>query len=138
MRKVMVFGTFDGLHAGHRAFLREASHHGDYLIVVVAPNHVAEHLKGKKPVSDIADRLEELRSEDGVSEVVVGDSELGTWEVIQLYHPDVIALGYDQKELLKSLESHLETARRRPEIVIMSAHEPDKYHSNIIRNGEKV
>lgn len=34
--RVMVFGVFDGLHPGHRAFLRQARKKGDKLIVVVA------------------------------------------------------------------------------------------------------
>ena len=36
MKKVMVFGTFDGLHEGHLDFFRQAREYGDYLIVAVA------------------------------------------------------------------------------------------------------
>src|SRR3989338_6946874 len=56
MRKVMVFGAFDGIHAGHRAFFNEARHHGDYLMAVVAQNHIIEHLKGHLPEIDITRR----------------------------------------------------------------------------------
>ena len=35
MKKVLVFGTFDGLHEGHKDFLRQAKQYGDHLTVVV-------------------------------------------------------------------------------------------------------
>ena len=34
MAKVMVFGTFDGVHPGHENFFEQAKQHGDYLIAV--------------------------------------------------------------------------------------------------------
>ncbi len=131
MRKVMVFGTFDGLHEGHRAFLREARDHGDYLVAVVTPDHAVKSLKGREPRLDIHRRMEELRHED-VDEVILGDADLNTWEVIDSRKPDVIALGYDQTDLKNVLEEHLERQRRRPEIVVLSAYKADKYHSSLL------
>ena len=36
MKKVMCFGTFDGVHKGHEYYLHEARKLGDYIVVVVA------------------------------------------------------------------------------------------------------
>jgi cytidyltransferase-like protein len=132
MIKVMVFGTFDGIHEGHRAFFREARSRGDYLIAVLAPDAIVERLKGKRPLLNISRRLEELAKEDGVDEVVVGDAELGTWGVVKKYRPEVIALGYDQTALRENLEAHLKDFDWRPEIMVMRAYEPQKYKSSLI------
>jgi len=134
MKRVMVFGVFDGVHEGHRAFLREAKTQGEYLIVVVAQDAVVEMLKGHRPKWNILDRVEHLRKEDGVDEVVAGDGDLGEWFVLETYKPDVIALGYDQDALKSELEKYLETKDWQPELKVMQSFEPNKYKSGLL-NG---
>ncbi len=126
MKKVMVFGTFDGLHEGHRAFLEEARAEGDYLIAVVAQDHIVERLKGHLPKLNLASRFEALNKEDGVDEVVAGDTHLGVWEVVKNYKPDVIAVGYDQNALKEDLKNHLDELGYKPEIKVMRAYEENK------------
>jgi cytidyltransferase-like protein len=133
MVKVMVFGTFDGIHEGHRAMFKEAKKHGDYLIAVVAQNHIVQHLKGYLPKLDLAERIAHLEAEDGVDEVVIGDAKLGTWEVVKKYRPDVIACGYDQNDLKKDLEANLPKLGYNPRVVLLSAYEPNVYHSRFAR-----
>ena len=128
----MVFGTFDGVHEGHRAFFAEAKSLGDYLVAVVAPDHIVEHLKGHLPKIDIGWRLERLKEEDNVDEVVMGDDELGTWDVVKKHRPAIVALGYDQTLLKKDLESALKDFDWHPEIKVMSAHEPNTYHNSLM------
>lgn len=128
MIKVMVFGVFDGLHEGHRAMLKEAKTYGDYLIAAVAQNHIVQHLKGHLPKIDIGERIAHLEAEDGIDEVVIGDAELGTWEVVKKYKPDVIALGYDQQLLKENLERNMNKLDYTPEIKIMKSYEPNLYH----------
>ncbi len=132
MKKVMVFGTFDGVHEGHRAFFREAKSHGDHLIAVLAQDAVVERLKGRRPMLNITARVLELQKEDGVDEVVAGDMEIGTWGVIKKYRPDVIALGYDQTALKENLMAHLRDFDWGPEVVVMQAYEPQKYKSSLL------
>ncbi len=132
MRKVMVFGTFDGIHAGHRAFLREAKNQGDYLIAVVAPDHAATHLKGKRPSLDENSRMEELRREAGVDEVVLGDAELDTWEVLSVHKPQIIALGYDQAALKTALEANSARTGEHFKLAVMRPYEPHKYHTSLL------
>lgn len=132
MRKVMVFGVFDGIHEGHRMFLREAKKQGDYLIAVMAPDHIVEHLKGKRPKINLSERIEHLKKEDLVDEVVIGDPVLSTWEVVKKYKPDIVACGYDQKALKEDLERNLKRLGVKPEIKVMKSYEPNIYHSTIL------
>ena len=124
MKKVMIFGTFDGLHSGHRAMLEEAKSLGDYLIAAVAQDHVVEHLKGHLPERNLAVRFLHLAEVDGVDKVIIGDAEISTWNTVKRYQPDIIAIGHDQNALLKDLKSSLEKLGYRPEIKILKYHEP--------------
>lgn len=126
MKKVMVFGVFDGIHDGHRDFFKQAKTLGDYLVAVVAHDHIAEHLKGKLPQKNLAERFEHLQNEDGVNEVVEGDRELSGWNVVKEHKPDVIALGYDQTILKKDLEKNLNKLGLNPEIITLKAYEPNE------------
>ena len=134
MTTVMVFGVFDGVHEGHRAFLEEARHYGDRVIAVVTQDHIVASLKGRAAKSSVNARADELRAEDHVDEVVMGDTELGTWDIVVTHKPDVIALGYDQTELKKALEAHLENFHWPLEIKVMRPHRPDMYHTSALNN----
>ena len=50
MGKVLVFGTFDRLNAGHVAFLERARQFGDELSVLVVEDAFVTKYKGKPPV----------------------------------------------------------------------------------------
>ena len=133
MKRVLVFGVFDGIHNGHRSFLREAGGKGDYLIAVVARNEVVELLKNKEPLKNLAQRMTELESESIVDLVVPGDVKIGSWAVIEKYKPDVVALGYDQVALKTALEEFFREAARKVDIAVMKPHQPERYHSSIIQ-----
>lgn len=132
MRKVMVFGVFDGIHEGHRMLFRQAKKEGDYLIAVATPDHIVQHLKGHLPKFNIAERLAHLEEADGVDEVVIGDKELGTWEIVKKYQPEVIALGYDQEALKLNLEANYAKLGCKPAVKVMQSYEPNQYHSSIL------
>jgi cytidyltransferase-like protein len=118
-KKVMVFGVFDGLHNGHRAFLKEAKSYGDYLIVVLPPDHLVKELKGRPPKSPIAQRFEHLRKADHVDAVIVGDAQLDSWQVLENHRPQVIALGYDQQKIKDDLARYFKDKDWQPEIKVI-------------------
>ena len=128
----MVFGVFDGVHEGHRHFFREAKKLGDYLIAVVAADEVAKALKRKSPKKDISERIAEIEQEIEVDEVLVGDEEMGSWEIIKRIRPHVVAVGYDQKEMKRDLENSIDNFNWFIEIETISAHKPEKYHSSLL------
>jgi len=135
MKKVMVFGVFDGLHDGHREFLKQARKLGDYLVIVLARDQAVEQLKGRTPRMDLAERFALLTEEDGVDQVMIGDEKHGTWEVVKAERPDIVALGYDQHALKADLERHLKSVDPKPEVVVLDAHRPDELHSSLLDNG---
>lgn len=133
MTKVMVFGVFDGLHNGHKAMLQQAKSLGDYLVAVVAQDHIVKHIKGHLPSVNMEERIGHLLSADRVDKVIAGDMELGVWEVVKQEEPDIIAVGYDQTLLRLDLEKHFRDFKKVPEIRILDAYEPNEYHSSMLK-----
>ncbi|MAF79725.1 FAD synthase [bacterium] len=132
MKKVLVFGVFDGVHDGHLSFLKQARECGDYLIVAVAQDEVIQALKGRGPLKELKIRKQEVKDTKFVDEVIDGDTDLGSWGVIGKVKPNVIALGYDQEGLRGVLERALKEKGLDIEIVVMGGYRPDKLHSSIL------
>ncbi|MEK7084029.1 MAG: adenylyltransferase/cytidyltransferase family protein, partial [Patescibacteria group bacterium] len=49
MARVLVFGTFDGIHTGHLYFLTQAKKKGRVLTVVIARDETVKQLKQRSP-----------------------------------------------------------------------------------------
>ena len=128
MKKVLVFGTFDIIHAGHRHFLIEARTYGDQLVAVIARDKTAQEVKGRLPRHTELDRTRALKDSGLVDEVVLGG--LGDkYSVIKEIAPDVIALGYDQQAFVDNLAARIgETIT----VVRLHAFEPDKYKTSLL------
>ena len=134
MKKVLVFGVFDGIHDGHRSFLREAKGMGDWLVAAVARDETTVSLKNRKAQRNLAERMAALEGEGFADEVVAGDRDLGSWAIIEKHKPDVVVLGYDQEALKKAFEEFLKQTAQKIEVAVMMPHKPDKYHTSIIIN----
>jgi len=136
MKKVMVFGVFDGLHDGHREFLRSARREGDFLVAVVTPDHIVYDLKGYLPEQHAGDRAEHLHREGLADQVVMGDGEMSSWHVVRAHRPDVVALGYDQHELGRELELFLAGLGWQTEFRVMPAHRPEVFQSRLLKKAK--
>lgn len=108
MKRVLVFGVFDGLHEGHQHILNEARRYGDYLIVALALDETVRSLKKKDPFYTFEDRKKHLLSHDSVDEVIAGDQTLLSWHSLKDANPDVVAIGWDQDKLKDALREHLD------------------------------
>lgn len=95
MKRVMVFGAFDGLHPGHVDFFRQAKEHGDYLIVSVGTDKNVEKIKGRVPHFNQTERMSLIGACKIVDQTVLG-AEHDFYAGIKKLIPDVICLGYDQ------------------------------------------
>ena len=103
---VLASGVFDLIHLGHVKFLAEAKKaggRGAQLIVVVARDSTVEKTKGRKPIMPEDQRCSLVESLKVVDRAVLGYENLDIGEVIKNVKPDVIALGYDQEDIMKQV-----------------------------------
>mgnify|MGYP001567774805 CR=1 FL=1 len=132
MSTALVFGVFDGLHAGHNFLFNTARKYGDKLKVVLTPDEVVFLLKGHAPKFNFEERLKHLKSVDGIDEIIKGDLTLSSWAILDRVKPDVIVLGYDQQTLQEDLLSHIQEKGLNIKIYIAAPFEPEKYHSSLL------
>lgn len=126
MTTALVFGVFDRLHEGHKHFLTQALQKCDKLIVVVAQSEIVEILKKRKPKQSLEERMNAIETYDMRIQPVPGDSVLGSWEVLRMYRPNLILLGYDQKGIAEEL------AKQNVQFEFLIAHMPEKYKSSLL------
>jgi D-beta-D-heptose 7-phosphate kinase/D-beta-D-heptose 1-phosphate adenosyltransferase len=122
--KSIVFtnGCFDLLHLGHVSLLREASRHGDMLVLAVNSDDSVRRLKGEgRPLVPEADRAALLAALDCVDAVVLFDEDTPL-ETIEVVRPDVLVKGQDYlphevvgRELVESYGGRLELVPLLPE-----------------------
>lgn len=137
MKKVIVFGTFDIFHEGHRNFLRQAKEHGDFLRAVVARDVTVAKVKGRAPENDEYSRLETVRMSGLVDEAVLGNI-VDKYQIIREFKPDVVCLGYDQDVDFDKLKKVLnESDLSNVEVIKLKSHKPEKYKSSFLRKTFK-
>jgi len=130
MKKIMVFGTFDVLHPGHKWFLKNALEHGDYLIAVVSRDKFIQEWKKRSPVLNEQERINDLKKLGLADKVIPADPEMSTYGVIREYNPDIICLGHDQIELKNDLEKWLSAnPAYKPQIIVLPPWKREKYSS---------
>jgi FAD synthetase len=112
-RKIVIAsGVFDLLHLGHVKFLEEAKHVGGKnakLIVIIARDNTVENLKGRKPIMPENQRKTLVEALKVVDQAVLGFENLDIAEMITKIQPDIIALGYDQENIIQDMEKYLKT-----------------------------
>ncbi len=131
MPKVMIFGTFDGLHKGHIFFIERAMEYGDKLIIVVARDKTVKKLKGRKPKFSEKERVENIKKKKFGAKIVLGQLK-NKYKIIEHYDPDIICLGYDQKFFTENLKEELSKRGLKTEIVRLKAYKPEIYKSSKI------
>ena len=124
MKKVLAFGVFDAIHDGHKNFLEQAKKLGDELVVAVAPDEAVIQIKKHSPKFTLERRIKDVTD-------IAGDTTPGKWQIIKNVSPDIIALGYDQNDLLNTLADFKRTSAKKFEIIKLKPYKPDIMHSSI-------
>ncbi len=133
-KKVLIFGTFDIIHAGHIHMLNEAKKYGNYLIVVVSRDETATQVKGNIPIFEESVRVKNLQELNIADKVRLGNLGEDKYAVIREEDPDVIGLGYDQEAFVDKLKENI-----KPDIQIvrLTAYHPEIYKSSKIKEQMK-
>ena len=100
MEKIVGFtaSTFDLLHAGHVAMLREAKSHCDYLICGLQIDPSVDRSEKNSPVQSIVERYTQLAAIRYVDEIIVYASEKDLTDILELYTIHVRILGDEYKD----------------------------------------
>ena len=99
MKVGITFSTFDLLHAGHVAMLREAKSKCDYLIVGLQSDPTIDRPDTKnKPIQTMFERYLQLKAVEYVNEVVPYQTEKDVIDILQTLPIDVRILGKEYKE----------------------------------------
>jgi len=132
IRVVLAGGVYDVLHIGHLAALTEAKSHGDVLVVVVASDTTIEMLKGRKPIFPDEDRRKLVEGLKPVDKAILGyeDVGMGYEEVLTEVKPDLVAFGYDQENLERSVREIITMRKLKIEMVKLSKFENEKFLSS--------
>lgn len=131
MKTVLVFGTFDVIHPGHKFFLQQAALYGDKLIAIIARDEFVQKTKQKSPVHTEADRMNHIIKSGLVNDACLSDPVTGSYNVVSKFMPNVICFGHDQTRLLNSFKKWLDKERIDVEIVIIDPFKRNRYSSTI-------
>jgi cytidyltransferase-like protein len=134
MKNVLLFGTFDLLHEGHKYIFKQLNELGYNIIICLAQDEVVKRLKTKEPVNKFANRKKTLENTGLIKKVIKGDDKQGKFSTILTVNPDVIAVGYDQNELQKAIEKWMTVNNKNIPIIKMQPFNPKIYKSSLLRN----
>ena len=132
MKKVLVFGAFDGLHEGHIEFFKQAKEQGDHVIVVVGRDSTILKTKGKPAKFNEQERLAKVKECQYVDEARLGNEGNNPYKVIEEVKPDIICLGYDQTHFTEKLEAKIKELGLTINVVRLKPYKPEIYKSSIL------
>ena len=93
----ITFSTFDLLHAGHVAMLREAKEQCDYLICGLQVDPSLDRLDKNKPVQTLVERWTQLQGVKYVDEIIPYQTEKELEDILQLFNIDIRIIGEEYK-----------------------------------------
>lgn len=132
MEQVVLFGTFDGLHPGHRALLEEAARWGE-LTVILPTDQEVEEFKGREVQFNWEKRRTALLETGLVKTVVEGDSVRGTYQALLGVKPSLVVFGYDQEALRDNWLEWCAQTGYSCQYKTLTAFCSDKYKSSLLR-----
>ena len=89
--------TFDLLHAGHVAMLREAKTQCDHLICALQVDPSIDRSEKNPPVQTLVERWTQLDGVKYVDEIIPYQSEKDLEDILQMYNLDVRIIGKEYK-----------------------------------------
>lgn len=132
--RIMVFGTFDGVHKGHLNFFKQARKLApkSFLIVSVARDRNVLKIKGSSPALNEKKRITLIEKCKLVDKVVLSGVRNHIPHIIKEY-PDIIALGYDQKAYVQNLKKDLKNKGVTVKITRLKSYKEKIYKNNLLK-----
>lgn len=132
-KKVLFFGTFDPLHAGHRHAFACAKALGDHLTVVVARDSVIVQEKNHQPRTAEHGRLAHVALDPSVDEAVLGDQDALSYKLLRTLEFQILAVGYDQKPSNEGIYALLKKqGLAHISVIRMAPYYPERYKSSLV------
>ena len=133
-KRVMVFGTFDGLHRGHLDFFRQAKNftENSFLIVSIARDENVLKIKGEKPTFNEKERLLLVKKNKLVDKAVLSGKDKYLPHILK-EKPDIIALGYDQKAYVSDLKKDLKNKGIFVKIIRLKPFKEEIYKNHLLK-----
>jgi len=133
--RIMVFGTFDGLHKGHLNFFKQARklHQFPFLIVSIGRDRNVKKIKGENPEFSERKRLNLVKKCKLADRVVLSGIKNHLSHIVKM-HPEIIALGYDQKAYVKNLKKDLKNKGVLVKIVRLKPYKEKIYKNHLLKN----
>ena len=140
--KIMVFGTFDGLHLGHLNFFKQARKLSEpkggqaknaELVVSIARDKNVFKIKGARPRLSEKKRFELVKKSNLVDEVVLSGITNHIPHIKKIC-PKFIALGYDQYAYVKDLKKDLKDAGLATKVVRMKPYKEHIYKNSLLNS----
>ena len=133
-KKIMVFGTFDGLHQGHLDFFKQARelHQSSFLIVSISRDKNVFKIKGEYPNLSEQARMALVKKCKLVDKVILAGIKNHLPHIIKV-RPDIIALGYDQKAYVKNLKKDLKNKGVLVKIVRLKPYREKIFKNHLLK-----
>ena len=90
--------TFDLLHAGHIAMLREAKSQCDWLICGLQTDPSIDRIDKNKPIQTIVERYVQLSAVCYVDEIIPYSTEKDLEDILQMFSIDIRIIGEEYKD----------------------------------------
>ena len=135
--KIMVFGRFDGLHKGHLDFFKQAKNFtkNSFLVVSIARDKNVLKIKGKYPDLKEEARMKLVKSCQLVDKVILSGIKDHIPHIVKI-RPDIVALGYDQKNYVKNLKKDLKNKGVLLKIVRLKPFREQIYKNHLLKNKQ--
>jgi len=141
---IMLFGTFDHLHAGHENLFIQAKSlakrfTNPLMVAIVARDKTVKQIKKKKPDNSEKIRVKNLEKTGWTDLVLLGEKS-DKYKTIRKHRPSIIALGYDQFAFTQQLEKLIIDLNLDAKIVRLDPYKPEIYKSSLIkqRNAQSL
>jgi len=99
MKVGITCSTFDLLHSGHVAMLREAKTQCDYLICALQNDPSVDRPNKNKPVQNIVERQAQLAAIRYVDEILVYNTEDELRDILSMYQIDIKIMGEEYRDI---------------------------------------